>query len=105
MPLIYTYDPILGTNFTTLATRRFEAVKDFTLALEPFYVSDKEGKGPTYTWYLDGSPSTPLGGLVLGMSPKENSYGSKMLSIVVEGNDRRLQKVETKLELIFDTRK
>jgi hypothetical protein len=105
MPLIYTYDPILGPNFTTLLEKRFEAVKDFTLSLEPFYVSDKETRSPAFTWYLDGSPSTPLGGKILGMSPQPNSYGTKMLSIVVEGFDRRLQKAETKLELIFDTRK
>jgi hypothetical protein len=105
MPLLYTYEPIFGSNFTTLIQKRFEAVQDFTLSLEPFYVSDKETKGSNYSWYLDGSPTTPLGGKILAMSPQENSYGTKMLSITVEGYDRRIQKAQTSLELIFDTRK
>jgi hypothetical protein len=105
MPLLYTYDTILGPNFTSLIGLRFEAIKDFTLSLEPFYVSDDFTKPASYVWYLDGLPSTPLGGRILALHPKENSYGSKMLSIDVFGSDRRLQKGTTKVELIFDTRK
>lgn len=105
MPLLYTYDSILGTNFTKAIERRFESVSDFTLSLEPFYVSDEGNKPATYMWYLDGLPATPVGGRILGLTPKANSYGSKLLTISVAGADRRLQKSEVSTELIFDTRK
>lgn len=105
MPLLYTYDNILGADFTKIVERRYETVKDFTLSLEPFYVSNEDKKPATFDWYLDGLPSTPLGGRLLSLHPKEDSYGSKMLSINVYGADKRLQKAETKVELIFDTRK
>lgn len=105
MPLLYQYDQILGTNFNTLISRRFETVSDFTLALEPFYVSQKENTEPTYEWFLNGLPATPLGGKILSLHPKEDSYGSKTLTIKVNGPDRRLQNAETKVDLVFDTRK
>ncbi len=105
MPLLYVYDQIFGTTLKNLIERRFEVVKDFTLSLEPFYVSDKETKSPTYTWFLDGLPSTPLGGRLLALHPKENSYGSKLLTIKIAGPTRVLQNAELETELIFDTRK
>ncbi len=105
MPLLYTYDNILGTDFTKAIDGRFEAVKDFTLSLQPFYVSNEEKKAASFVWYLDGLPSTPLGGRLLALHPKDDSYGTKMLSINVFGTDKRLQKATTKVELIFDTRK
>jgi hypothetical protein len=105
MPLLYVYDPVLGSDFNKAVERRFEATKDFTLSLEPFYVSQKEQKNPVFSWFLDGLPTTPLGGRILALHPQENSYGSKMLTIKVTGPDKRIQKTETGLELIFDTRK
>jgi hypothetical protein len=106
MPLLYTYDPIFGTNFTTLISKRFETTKDITIALEPMYIStEDEQKNPSYSWYLDGLPTTPLGGRILSLHPSENSYGTKMLSIKIAGPDKRIQQAETKAEIIFDTRK
>ncbi len=105
MPLIYTYDSILGSNFANLIGKRFEATEDFTFSLEPFYVSDEQQKPASFVWYLDGLPSTPLGGRLLSLHPKENSYGSKILTIDVFGSDKRLQKGSSRTELIFDTRK
>lgn len=105
MPLIYMYDSIFGSNFTTLIEKRFETTQDFTLSLEPFYVSQKEEREPTFTWLLDGLPSTPLGGRLLSLHPKENNYGSNMLDISVAGPVTYLQDVSTRLELIYDTRK
>ncbi len=108
MPLLYTYDQVLGPNFTTLIDKRFEIVKDFTLSLEPFYVSRKEegtGSEPSFAWFLDGLPTTPIGGRLLSMHPNEDSYGAKILRIVVTGPDKRIQKEEIETELIFDTRK
>jgi hypothetical protein len=105
LPLLYTYDSILGPNFNALVGKRFEAREDFTFSLEPFYVSEEQNAPSTAMWYLNGIPSTPLGGRILSLHPKEDSYGTKMLSISVFGQDKRLQKAETKTELIFDTRK
>ena len=107
MPLLYTYDDIFGTNFTTLLGKRFETTKDFTLSLEPFYLSAKNGleETATYSWSLDGLPTTPLGGRVLAMHPKENSYGSRSLSIEVGNKKRKLETASTDISLVFDTRK
>ncbi len=105
MPLLYLNDPIFGTDFKKLIERRFETVQDFALTLEPFYVSYKESKEPTYTWFLDGLPITPSSGNTLGMRPKENSEGQRKLSIKITGPDRRLQQAETSLDIFFDTRK
>jgi hypothetical protein len=106
MPLFYTYDDIFGVNYTNLIDKRFEATKDFTLALEPFYLSLNKSatEDVSYSWAVDGLPVTPLGGRLLSMHPKENSYGSRILSISVENNKRQLQKANTTLNLIFDTR-
>lgn len=105
MPLLYTYDPVLGSDFTRLVEKRYEAVKDFTLSLEPFYLSLEGPKESTFRWYMDGLPTTPLGGRILALHPKENSYGTKLLSIEIAGPDKRIQKASTKVELIFDTRR
>lgn len=105
MPMIYEYDTTLGVNFTKAIEKRYETVKDFTISLEPFYVSSEESKPASYTWYLDGLPTTPLNGRILALQPKENSYGTKLLSIDVYGADKRLQKANISAELIFDTRK
>ncbi len=105
MPLLYTYDSILGVNFNIPVTKRFETTQEFTLALEPYYVSRYGSKEPTFTWFLDGLPSTPLGARLLSLQPKENSYGSKLLSIDVSGGDKLQQKATIKTEIIFDTRK
>lgn len=107
MPLLYLHDEILGSDFTKVINRRFETTKDFTLSLEPFFFSTKNGleNYAKYSWYLDGLSITPLGGRLLSMKPKENSYGSRNLSISVSNSKRRLQKATTDLNLIFDTRK
>lgn len=107
MPLVYTYDDIFGADYTNLITKRFETAKNFTLALEPFYLSSKGpmGDSATYNWAIDGLPVTPFGGRLLSMQPKENSYGSKMLNITVANTKRRLQEGSTDINLIFDTRK
>jgi hypothetical protein len=41
----------------------------------------------------------------ISLKPKENSYGSRLLSISTNNTKRYLQKAQTELELIFDTRK
>lgn len=106
MPLLYLHDPILGTRFKKLLDKRFETTKDFTLILEPFYVSKElKGSSPTYSWFLDGLPSTPLDGRMLAFQPEANSLGSKILKVMVQGPNQYLQKANNTLELIFDTRK
>ncbi|MFA5132265.1 MAG: hypothetical protein WC444_02985 [Candidatus Paceibacterota bacterium] len=107
MPLLYTYDAVLGTDFTNLITRRFETTKDFTLSLVPFFLSSRGSLGSTvsYDWSLDGMPITPIGGTLLSLSPKKDSYGSRPLSISVDNSVRRLQKAQVDIDLVFDTRK
>lgn len=105
MPMLYLYDQILGTVFTSLIGNRFETVQDFTVILEPFYLAKKGPKDPSYNWFIDGLPTTPLDGRILSLHPKENSYGSKKLNILINGPDKRLQKAEIGTEFIFDTRK
>ena len=106
MPLLYGFDDILGIIHTTMLGKRIEKTKDFTLALEPFYLSTKGTVGDSafYTWTLDGLPTTPLGGRILALRPKENSFGARSLSIEVGNTKRKLQKISTDLSLIFDTR-
>lgn len=107
MPLLYTYNEILGANHANLISRRFEAVRDFTVMLEPFFLSTNHslGNSASYQWLLDGLPVTPLGGRLLALHPKENSYGSKNLSVSIANTKRRLQTGVVDVALIFDTRK
>ena len=107
MPLMYTYDDTLGINFSQLLTRRFETAQQTTLALVPFYLSAKGGleQSASYEWYLDGLPVTPQEKTLLGLRPKDNSMGVKNLSILIANTARRLQKAESTLTIVFDTRK
>ena len=105
LPLLYPYNELFGPDFTSLLGRRFETTKEFTLSLEPLYISTQEEKDATYSWFLDGLPATPEGGRVLSLRPNEDSYGTRMLSISMTGPDRRIQEASTKMEIIFDTRK
>jgi hypothetical protein len=105
MPLLYSYDDIFGVDYTRLLTKRFETIKDFTLALEPYYLSlNNLSDFVSFDWNLDNLSVTPLDGRLLAMHPKENSYGSKNLSISISNSKRRLQKADTSINLIFDTR-
>ena len=105
MPLLYTYDEILGSNFSKAIDKRYEAVGDFIISLEPFYASSDVNKPLSSVWYLNGVPATPLGGKIMAFHPKENDYGSKILTIDVSGSSKYLQKAQVGVELIFDTRK
>lgn len=107
MPLLYSYDEILGVNYSNLISKRFESTRDFTLALEPFYLSlyKKNQTSSSIAWSLDGLPVTPRDGRLLGIHPKENSYGSRLLSISIANEERTMQEADTKVNLIFDTRK
>lgn len=106
MPLLYTYDEILGTQFTQLQSKRVETGKPVTFSLEPYYLSTRGSLagGALYTWSLDGLPVTPTEKTVLSLRPKENSYGSRILTVAVDNTRRIFQKAETSLEIIFDTR-
>lgn len=106
LPLIYRYDDTLGLDRARALFRRFETVKNFTLSLEPYFLSTKGtlSDSITYTWLLDGLPVTPQEKTLLGLQPKENSYGTKSLSITIFHARRFLQKASTDLEILFDTR-
>ncbi len=105
-PLFYTHDEILGTAYNQAYTKRLQTTKDFTISFEPYYLSSKNNTSydVVTVWTMDGLPITPLGGRLLSMKPKENSYGSKTLSVTVSNTKKRLQKVTSSIALIFDTR-
>lgn len=107
MPLVYPYDELLGTNLVHAFFRRMELTGDITLSLEPYYLSTNNGlnDSSTYNWYLDGLPITPIEKTTISFKPKADSSGTRTLSITVENTKRRLQKAETTLEILFDTRK
>lgn len=106
MPMIYSYDELLGTNFTTSFKRRLELAKDITLSLEPFYFSAKGGLDTTasYAWYIDGLPVTPQEKTLLTLRPKAKTSGVRNLSIMLKNSRRRLQEAEADLQIVFDTR-
>lgn len=106
MPMVYSYDELLGTNFATAFKRRLELAHDVTLSLEPFYLSAKNGLESTaqYSWYIDGLPVTPEEKTLLALRPKENAYGVRNLSILLANTRRRLQKAQADLQIVFDTR-
>ncbi len=103
-PMLYRYDEVFGTLLNSPITSRLETTKTIPLKLEPYFVSSKEDRPSTYKWLLDGFDVTPGEGQPLALTPKENSYGVKRLTVQVFGPDRRLQSAETSVEIIFDTR-
>ncbi len=107
LPTLYAYDELLGTNFTKAFFRRLELDADVILSLEPYYLSTRAGlsSAATYEWYLDGLPVTPQEQTLLALRPKENTYGARTLSIFVDNTKRQLQRTQSVLEVVFDTRK
>lgn len=108
MPLLYLHDPVFGTNFTKFIEKRFETTEDFTISLEPFYLSERDkgdDEDPKYLWLVGSYPSTPVGGKVLAFHLKEEDYGTKILDISITGPNKLLQTARTSAEIIFDTRK
>lgn len=105
-PILYNYDELLGVDYTQPYSDRIETTKDFTLALEPYYLSMNSTlfDSVSIEWALDGLPTTPLGWRILALHPKENSYGSKKLSISLFNAKRRLQQATLEASLVFDTR-
>lgn len=107
MPLLYSYNELMGVDLSHTFFRRIELTGDITLSLEPYYLSTNNGLNAysSYDWYLDGLPITPLEKTIISFKPKVDSYGVRTLSIVTENSKRRLQKAQTTLEILFDTRK
>ena len=106
MPLVYTYDDILGVDFSNLITRRLETVNDVTVDVEPFYLSTKGAfdSSVTYSWLLDGLPIATKAPQLLSLHPADNTYGVKSVSINISNSDRILQEAKVFFEVIFDTR-
>jgi hypothetical protein len=107
LPTLYLYDDILGTNYKKSVGGRFETTGNFTLSLVPYYLSIQKGSDSytTIDWALDGLPITPIEKTLLALQPKENSYGTKLLTVSVNNSKRLLQKALTTVEIVFDTRK
>lgn len=106
LPFLYKYDELLGTDFSRNLLKRLELSSDITLSLEPFFLSTRRMESTAkYEWFIDGLPVTPQEKTVLSLRPKENSYGSRYLTVALEQTKRMAQKAETTLQVIFDTRK
>lgn len=106
MPLLYKYDSLLGVDLSRTFEKRLELSKEITLSLEPFFLSTRKMESTaSYEWYLDGLPVTPEEKTFLSLRPKENSYGSRTLTLTVAQAKRKLQEAQNSLEVVFDTRK
>ena len=105
-PVFYLKDPILGLDLAHAIEKRFETTKEFALSLVPYFVSSKNGLGSSvnYSWTLDGLLITPNSNTDVTLRPKDNSYGSKFLSVSIENTKRYLQKAQDDLNVVFDTR-
>lgn len=106
LPLLYAYDELLGTNYSHAYAGRMELSSDVTLKLEPYYLSTNGTLSKTvqYSWYIDGLPISPQEKDLLTLKPKENSYGARKLSVIIENTKRILQKAQMDMEIVFDTR-
>lgn len=106
LPIFYLYDPILGTNLTRAITNRFETTREFTLRFVPYFFSlnNGAGDGASFVWNLDGLPIDTEDSTTITLRPKENAYGSKILSVALENTKRILQNAKTDLNIVFDTR-
>lgn len=106
LPIFYLYDPILGTNLTRAITNRFETTREFTLRFVPYFFSlnNGAGDGASFVWSLDGLPIDTEDSTTITLRPKENAFGSKLLSVALENSKRILQNAKTDLNIVFDTR-
>jgi hypothetical protein len=107
IPALYAYDSVLGVQLNKMFVRRLELDHDITLSLQPYFLSNRLNlsKTATYDWYLDGLPVTPLQPTQLALRPQQDSYGARLLSVVVGNTKRQLQEAKSELEVVFDTRK
>ncbi|MFA6608546.1 MAG: hypothetical protein WCT07_01395 [Candidatus Paceibacterota bacterium] len=107
MPVFYVYNDILGINFSQLLNRRIETTREIAISLVPYYLSTKNfsAGADSYTWLLDSLPFTPQENTLVRLKPKENSQGTKTLSVLISNSKRSLQKAQANLVILFDTRK
>lgn len=105
-PIFYLKDPVLGLDLTRAIEKRFETTKEFTLSLVPYFISSKNGLGSSisYDWSMNGLPINPDSNTDVTLKPKDNSSGSKTLSVSIDNPARQLQTVKSFLNIIFDTR-
>ncbi|MDQ5962797.1 MAG: hypothetical protein QG653_604 [Patescibacteria group bacterium] len=106
LPVFYQYDDILGLDRSYAITKRLETKKDISLKLVPYYLSKVESSDPgdTYMWSLDGLPIKTESPTLITLRPKENTYGSKKLTVTMENSKRRLQQAVAELLVVFDSR-
>lgn len=107
LPLLYSYDDILGVKRNSQISRRFETTKDFSVSLEPYYLSTFGAALGTskYAWSIDGSPVSPVRDRVLTVVPKADSFGSSKLTVSISNTLRRLQSAIFNVDILYDTRK
>lgn len=107
LPILYNYDDILGVDLTHPLLKRVEITHDIYLSLVPYYISNMGllAGSDSYSWSLDSLPFTPQENTLVRLEPKENSYNTKSLSVIIDNSKRLLQKAQADLTIVFDTRK
>lgn len=100
----YKKDPLYGVSINKAYTGRIEIKEDTSVIFIPYFLSDRFTDDAIFTWSLDGLPITPSTPDSVLFSPKENSFGSRILNISISNITRVLQKVDASLEVVFDTR-
>lgn len=105
-PRFYIYDPLLGVDFSKAFTKRVEITKPTSFVYEPYYISNKDITSPNIetTWALNGLPVEPDEYRVISMTPKPDSSGVGTLSVTIEQTKKYLQKAESALQIVFNTK-
>ena len=105
-PKFYTYDPLFGVDFTKSFTRRVEITKPTSFVYEPYYISNADITSPNIEtiWTLNGLPVEPDEFRVISINPKPDSSGVGELSVTIEQTKKYLQKAESTLQIVFNTK-
>jgi hypothetical protein len=106
-PRFYIYDPLFGVDYSKSYTKRIEITKPTSFVYEPYYISNKDITSPNIetSWSLNGLPVEPDEYGILSITPKQDSSGVGTLLVTIEQTKKYLQKAESALQVVFDTRK
>ncbi len=107
LPLFYPYDDVLGVDLTRPFTRRIELAQEGTFSFEPYYFSRKGNlaASASYLWYVDGLPVQTQEERTLAIRPDKNASGRRTVTVIIDNAKRILQKTESSVQVVFDTRK
>ncbi len=105
VPRIYSTNSLHGTDYTHVLTGRIEINKEISLVVEPYFISPASLASPdlSWSWLLNGIPTSPQGVNTITIVPKENAQGAGTLDVSIENTKKYLQKIETSLSIVFNT--